>query len=355
MSDTTWKKTVFPNLYKREPSGTYYIRTSVNGKVVSKSLCTEDLQIARERCLRELMKLTTAREKGKAANRDMTVSDAVWLAVQEWLDDPTLREATKVSRKTQGNAAIKSWQGADKTPIRKVKQADVQQWHRAILKDYSKGYVNAMVVVIRRAFEKSMELGVIVENPAADLGFMKLESRIPELPTKDQFKEMVEMLRWQESESVRRMGEAIEFLAYGGFRWHEATLITWGDINFEAGLVHVHRETKNGKGRYVPILPQMAALLKRLKATVEASNQASIIRVKRIQRALDACSRWTGAPRMTPHTMRHLFVTACLESGVDIPTVSRWVGHQDGGLLIGKVYGHLRDEHSSTMAKRVMI
>jgi integrase len=35
-----------------------------------------------------------------------------------------------------------------------------------------------------------------------------------------------------------------------------------------------------------------------------------------------------------------------IESGVDIPTVSRWLGHKDGGALAMRVYGHLRQEHS---------
>ena len=33
---------------------------------------------------------------------------------------------------------------------------------------------------------------------------------------------------------------------------------------------------------------------------------------------------------------------AASNPGVDIPTVSRWLGHKDGGALAMKVYGHLR-------------
>jgi integrase len=51
--------------------------------------------------------------------------------------------------------------------------------------------------------------------------------------------------------------------------------------------------------------------------------------------------------------LRHLFATRCIESGVDIPTVSRWLGHKDGGALAMKTYGHLRDEHSQAMAAKV--
>jgi integrase len=58
--------------------------------------------------------------------------------------------------------------------------------------------------------------------------------------------------------------------------------------------------------------------------------------------------------RVTHHDLRHLFATRCIESGVDIPTVSRWLGHRDGGALAMKVYGHLRDQHSVAMAQRVV-
>jgi integrase len=58
-------------------------------------------------------------------------------------------------------------------------------------------------------------------------------------------------------------------------------------------------------------------------------------------------------PRVTHHDLRHLFATRCIESGVDIPTVSRWLGHKDGGALAMKVYGHLRDQHSVAMAQKV--
>ena len=62
-----------------------------------------------------------------------------------------------------------------------------------------------------------------------------------------------------------------------------------------------------------------------------------------------------GAPgaHFRHHDFRHFFATTCIESGVDIPTVSRWLGHKDGGALAMRVYGHLRQEHSFSAAKKV--
>jgi integrase len=66
-----------------------------------------------------------------------------------------------------------------------------------------------------------------------------------------------------------------------------------------------------------------------------------------------AAKKVPGMSRVTHHSMRHLFATRCIESGVDIPTVSRWLGHKDGGALAMRVYGHLRDHHSVSMAAKV--
>ena len=34
-------------------------------------------------------------------------------------------------------------------------------------------------------------------------------------------------------------------------------------------------------------------------------------------------------------------------------TIAAWLGHKDGGILVGKVYGHLLDEHRQKAAKLV--
>jgi hypothetical protein len=39
---------------------------------------------------------------------------------------------------------------------------------------------------------------------------------------------------------------------------------------------------------------------------------------------------------------------------VDIPTVAKWLGHKDGGVLAMQTYGHLRDKHSANMAEKVI-
>ena len=57
-----------------------------------------------------------------------------------------------------------------------------------------------------------------------------------------------------------------------------------------------------------------------------------------------------GLPKFGFHDCRHHFISMAVMSGVDFMTIASWVGHQDGGVLIGKVYGHLANEHKKAMA-----
>jgi integrase len=102
------------------------------------------------------------------------------------------------------------------------------------------------------------------------------------------------------------------------------------------------------------MIPDMRQLLERLRQERnDAKPDDAVMRVKECQGALNRACRVLNIPRFTHHDLRHLFATRCIESGVDIPTVSRWLGHKDGGALAMKVYGHLRDTHSVNMAQKV--
>ena len=93
----------------------------------------------------------------------------------------------------------------------------------------------------------------------------------------------------------------------------------------------------------------------RIKAARQPEPQAHepICPIKDAKKCLRSACRKLGWLPFTQYDFRHLFATVCVESGVDIPTISRWLGHKDGGALAMRVYGHLRQEHSFEMSKRV--
>jgi len=126
-------------------------------------------------------------------------------------------------------------------------------------------------------------------------------------------------------------------MAFGGFRKGEAAFITWSDCDSEHGQIAVrgHPETglknrKPGETRIAPMIPDMKELLKRLRRKrPDAQPTDPVMLVRECQKAMDRAAKIVSMKRITHHDLRHLFATKCIESGVDIPTVSRWLGHKD--------------------------
>jgi integrase len=102
------------------------------------------------------------------------------------------------------------------------------------------------------------------------------------------------------------------------------------------------------------MIPELEQMLTELRsARADESTTATVMRVFECQNSMTNAATKIGMKRITHHDLRHLFATICIESGVDIPTVSRWLGHKDGGALCMKTYGHLRQDHSFSQARRV--
>ena len=71
------------------------------------------------------------------------------------------------------------------------------------------------------------------------------------------------------------------------------------------------------------------------------------------QKTLRAIAKDARLPEFRPHDLRHWFISWCIMSDVPALTVAKWCGHADGGVLIGKVYGHLSNEHAQAAAQTI--
>jgi integrase len=176
----------------------------------------------------------------------------------------------------------------------------------------------------------------------------------------EKFNAMVEEMRNGHGRFSRDCADFVEGLAYAGMRKGEANALEWRDLDFgDANKVVVRGDavfgTKGGEGwRRAPLIPDVRTLFERLRSErAHEPLDAKVFQVRECQKALDRACKKVDAHRITHHDLRHLFATRCIESGVDIPTVSRWLGYKDGGVLAMKTYGHLCREHSQAQALKV--
>lgn len=365
-----WHQTA-TNLIRYVPSGTYYARFRVRGKLVWKSLKTDRKTVADMR-LRDLQdKVRTDTEAGTIKTKGKILIKDALKAYKASGYRPAFPK-TKKDKKALKPAAIsyyeqrvdalkKAWDGFEQTEVRRLTQEGCERWANKAREKMSATTFNHTLGALRNIIDYGIKAGARYDNPAK--GIMREEEtpKVVDLPDASKFDSFVAEIESAGGGYSRPCAELVRFMAYGGMRKGEAAHVTWRDCDFDKGRITLrgHPDTglknrKAGEIRIVPMIADMRQLLERLRQDrPEAKPEHHVMEVRECQKAMDRAAKAIGIKRMTHHDMRHLFATRCIEAGVDIPTVSKWLGHKDGGVLAMKVYGHLRDEHSTSMALKV--
>jgi len=199
--------------------------------------------------------------------------------------------------------------------------------------------------------------GLILENPArVALPTRKIPRPKLVIPTQEQFQLLVKTIRAADARAVHG-GNLVELLAYSGMRVREATSLTWGDIDWERGTFTVtggELGTKNLQARVVPLFPAMRELLKRMRGGQQPVATDRVISIDGARTVISNSCKRAGLPHFLHHAMRHYFCSNAIEAGVDFKVIAGWLGHSDGGFLVARTYGHLRDAHSFEMARRMV-
>jgi integrase len=253
-------------------------------------------------------------------------------------------------------AILRSWPELASKDVRSVRSGECQAWAARYAKTGSSTRYNNAVDHLRNAFALAIREKTIFENPAASLGKRTPTQKHLELPDRQSFRALVSEIRSAGGRFSEGCADLVEFLAFSGLRVSEARALRWEHVEDEFMWIHGPDEslTKNRTRRQVPIVPELKRLLADLKTRDYAPDRLGfVLNVREAQKALDRACGKLGIKRITHHDLRHLFASSAIESGVDIPTVSRWLGHRDGGALAMKTYGHLRIAHSLESAKKV--
>jgi integrase len=122
-------------------------------------------------------------------------------------------------------------------------------------------------------------------------------------------------------------------------------------------LVFKGTDTKNSQTRRVDFNSQLQSHLKSMLPRKTSDSVFPSSRTENAVTSFKTILRKTrtdlGMPDFTNHLLRHYFISTAVMAGIDYMTIAGWVGHKDGGVLIGKTYGHLSREHTVRMAKKL--
>jgi len=169
------------------------------------------------------------------------------------------------------------------------------------------------------------------------------------------------------------------FAVTTGMRRGELLGLRWPDVDLERGVAVIHH-TKNGDRRSVPIVPEVAALLREHGRVRRLDNDlvfpAKPRKPGRRKRKQDAA---TPAPDTAPqskargplwfdsawyaaldaakvndfrfHDLRHTAASYLAMSGATVPEIAAVLGHRT--LQMVKRYAHLSDQHTGAVVERM--
>lgn len=356
----TWEKTRVQFLLKHK-SGAYYARCYAGGKEHWKSLETSHFQVAQARLPEALTEIRSAAAKNPNFGKErMTFGDAADVFMRSPTREPNAKASTIRYWNEILDAIYARWPGLRDSDVRKISTADCRKWAKMFAGSFSATRYNSALSAMRRIFKIAVREGARYDNPADDeaIGRKKIRSKKPELPSVEKFSAFVAEISGAGGRFSSDCADFVEGLAFTGMRRGEAKWVTWKHLDFKSERVRVvgapEDGTKNWEERTIPMIPDAVTLFKRMRN--ERSDEPPdepVFRVNEAQKAIDCAAKRVGMERITHHDLRHLFATTCIEAGVDIPTISRWLGHKDGGALAMRTYGHLRDDHSTRQAARV--
>lgn len=277
----------------------------------------------------------------------------------------TVKDAKRPATIEKERSAIKFWnEHIGGLRLDKIRRIHINSFIEKRQADGKSGRtVNLDIIVLRNVLKRAIDDQWIKALPTENLRPLKWTPRKRELVTLTQI-EAICTAALKVSKNGREFSDYVLLMAYCEARRNEAIRLKWSDVDWQSGQLTIGSDGLN-KGREIRVVDFNAKLKAHLLIMNKRRAPDSQFLFPSPQRGeKDACAKTfmeslrlareeSGLARFGFHDCRHFFISYCVMSGIDYMTSARWVGHKDGGVLIGKVYGHLSNEHAQAQAARL--
>jgi integrase len=223
--------------------------------------------------------------------------------------------------------------------------------------------VNLAVGALRNILNRAIDDGWLQRLPTENLRPLKWTPKKKELVTLADINKLCDCAIKVSKNGVE-FSDYIKLMAFCGSRMSETLRLKWGDVNWQQQQLTIGSDglAKNHKARVVDFNPSLEVHLKEMLSRRAPDSEflfpspqrgkkdlgAKTFRETLLLARKDAELTFFGF-----HHCRHFFISFAVMSGNNFMTIARFVGHSDGGILIGKVYGHLTNEFAKQQAQRI--
>lgn len=277
--------------------------------------------------------------------------------------------------------------------ISEIKPSDIKSVYANRYNGLSNTYIRSGKQLFCALFDSAQADGLIPFNPARE------KSARPHKGNKPKERILSKQERyWIENLCTdHRAFPAVMTMLYAGLRPQECkAIIIERDIDFERDIITVRETahvdgqkyayTTDGKTEYsnrqVPLFPPLKRVLSGRRGYLISSAHGERVTIQTwktayksyvycMETAINGISRrWYGKTKeqrrlaeegklpewipfdVVPYTLRHGYCQFLRDSGVELNTARRWMGHKDAKMIL-KVYDSVSDDRSETERKKV--
>ncbi|MBI2951236.1 site-specific integrase [bacterium] len=212
-----------------------------------------------------------------------------------------------------------------------IRPHHVEDFQQERAKEGEFSTVNLELGQLKTVLNAAIRWGYLGENPAKGVKPLRLPEKEPPYLTRDQIASLYPACR----------GWLFPFVALAlntGLRISELLALKWEDVDLKGRVIKVRSDeeftTKGRRNREIPINDFLLGVLRKHPRHITCPHvvytRQGVPPVQSQARARFATAlRRAGLPHLRIHDMRHTFGTTLAESGVDVVTIQRLMGHRD--------------------------
>lgn len=172
----------------------------------------------------------------------------------------------------------------------------------------------------------------IETNPCKNVVIKKYNGEKGKALTRNQQNELIDYLE----RTNHKLKNIILFYIYTGTRLNEALNLRLEDVDFENKTIHIKGTKTSKSNRTIPVNEKVLALME--KTETPFNYQA-----RYVQKGFKEICNELKFENITIHSLRHTFVTRCIEKGIKLTTIQKWVGHSSIKIT-SDIYGEIQTE-----------
>ena len=224
----------------------------------------------------------------------------------------------------------------------------IRSWVVSLMDEgYNTRSVNRKISTLKSYFRYLQKMGVVKNNPAANITTLGIPKRLPAYFEQEQLNELLDQPVDENDFRQVRDRLIIDLLYSAGLRRAELAGLKINSVDLDTGRMKVLG--KRNKERYIPLSLQMTEKIRNyldLKTRTFEINTPYLIVTNKgnkaypefINRVVSKYLQPLTAVRKSPHVLRHTFATHMLNNGADLNAIKELLGHAD--LSATQIYTH---------------